>query len=217
MHGSRTAMLVRRLLALLALVGGSAGAAGAQLQITFFDTYPGTAPSPTDPFPGGAVLCTAAAAGSASGFSLNFANAAAVDALCGPIGGNPASQRINNSQSFGARIVGSLVAPAAGTYEFFLNADDGNVLTINCITYRTDWFDKAGGPGLIGNIPLLAGANPFIVDYYQGPCCGAFIELEARGNVVITPPAVVPEPATVALTATGLAVLTGIAGRRRRA
>jgi hypothetical protein len=206
----------RRIAGTLAALAAMSSAASAQVTITFFETHPTTPPDPTLPYPGGAVICTATAAGTATGFSLNFGDPAQRALFCPS---NP--DRISPSFSFGARVTGSLIAATTGTYSgLTINADDGDRLTVNGNIIRTDWVDKGGGPGNVGSINLNAGANPFVFDYYQGPCCGAFLELAVTGGVTVTPPvtapAVAPEPGSLVLTATGLGVAAAGAGRRRR-
>ncbi|GJG85081.1 hypothetical protein tb265_02620 [Gemmatimonadetes bacterium T265] len=206
--------MVGRALPALGLVLAAARAGDAQVQVTIYNTYPSTAPSPTQAYPGGTVLCSATAFGTATGFSIDFSSAAAVDALCGA----GASSRINNYQSFGARFTGFLVAPTtASNYALTVNTDDGDVLTIDGVTYDSDWITKAYGPGYVGNIPLTAGNNPFTLDYFQGPPVQAYANFSVQGATVIPPPpTTAPEPATVVLVAAGLAG-AGVAARRRRA
>ncbi len=179
--------------------------ANAQVQATFYATHPST-PNPLGSYNGGAVVCTASTVGTSNGgFSLNFNDAATRQALC------PANPNVlSPSTQFGGRFVGSLLVATSGSYNVTLNADDGDALAINGIVVRTDWFDKAGGPGNI-IVTLNAGANPFVFDYYQGPCCNAFAELIPGAGVTL-----VPEPATSLLTVGGLAIVGAGVSRRRR-
>jgi len=206
---------VARLLGTAAVVGAMLpGLAGAQLSITFYNSFPATAPSPTAPFAGGSVLCTASAAGSATGIVLDFSNAALVNSLCGA----GASARINNGMSFGARITGSFSVASTGMYNANIDTDDGDVLTIDGVTQNSAWFTKGGGPGAV-SLNLVSGTNPFTLDYFQGPCCGAFINITVGSGITVTPPTPpttsTPEPATFALMAGGLAGV-GVVARRRR-
>ena len=195
----RSLPLVHASVVALALAVNAAPAA-AQVQLSFYSDRPATAPNPNLPFPGGTLLCTATAAGLPTGFSFDFGDAAVRTALC------PANPELlsNLTGNFGARFTGAIVAPSAGTYQLTLNTDDGEVLTINGTTVSSDWFAKAGGPGSL-TVNLLQGANPFTLDYFQGPCCGAFATLALGPGLSVTPPnpdqSVVPEPATLTLMA----------------
>ena len=184
----------------------------AQVQATFYANYPAT-PNPLGDFGGGAVLCSATTFGTASGgFSLNFNDAATRSALCPA---NPDILSPYNNNQLGARFTGSLVVAATGLYNVTLNADDGDALAINGVVVRTDWYPKAGGPGVI-QVDLNAGANPFVFDYFQGPCCNAFAQLIPGDGVIVLPPPI-PEPASVALAVAGLGVVGAATRRRRRA
>lgn len=201
-----TRKLSRTLIA--AALAALASTAGAQVQATFYSNYPST-PDPLGPYLGGSVICTASAYGTPSGgFSLNFGDAATRMALCPS---NPDLLDPYQNNQLGARFTGSLIVAATGTYNVTLNADDGDALAINGAVVRTDWVAKSGGPGQI-SVMLNAGVNPFVFDYFQGPCCAAFAELIPGDGVIVAPP--VPEPATVALTAAGLA-LVGYRARRQ--
>jgi hypothetical protein len=200
-------MMLRTLAA--AAFAALASTAGAQVQATFYANYPST-PDPLGPYLGGSVLCSASTFGTAAGgFSLNFNDAATRMALC-PANPDLLSPYLNNQ--LGARFTGALVVASTGTYNITLNADDGDALAINGAVVRTDWYAKAGGPGQF-TVDLNAGSNPFVFDYFQGPCCNAFAELIPGDGVIVSPP--VPEPASVALIAAGLAVV-GLGARRRR-
>ena len=82
-------------------------------------------------------------------------------------------------------------------------------------TVNSVWANKGGGPGLLA-VPLLSGANAFVLDYFQSLCCGAFVQLSAGTGVTIAPSSrSVPEPATLALFAIGFA-LAGFTARCKR-
>ena len=199
---------LRRVLTFALFVAPSLATAG--VDVTFFTTYPASAPDPNLSFPGGSVLCAASDVGTDSGFSFDFADPATRSLLCPS---NP--NAISNSSSFGARFTGTFNVAAAGTYDVTLNTDDGDVLTIDGTTVNSVWANKGGGPGLLA-VPLLSGANPFVLDYFQSLCCGAFVQLSAGTGVTIAPPSrSVPEPATLALFAMGFA-LAGFTARCKR-
>lgn len=200
----------------VALVAAAAGA-GAQVQVTFYDTFP-AAPNPLAPFVGGAVLCSNSAVGTSSGgFSLDFGDAATRTALCPS---NADRLAPGSGFSYGARFTGALNVAAGGVYEVNLSTDDGDALAVNGVVVRTDWVNKASGPGLL-QLTLNAGLNPFVLDFYQGPCCGSFATLLPGQGVTINPPPPVtttaPEPSSFALTGVGALVIGGLIRRRRRA
>lgn len=212
----RFAPIARAAAVLATAVAAFGSTAGAQVSASFYSTIP-SSPDPLSAYPGTA-FCTATTVGTASGgFSLNFGDAGTRTALCPgqesmiTNGGNP---------GFGARFTGSLFVASAGLYDVYLDADDGNALAVNGAVVRTDWYDKGGGPGWI-QFMLNAGANPFVFDYYQGPCCGAYVNLTPGRGVTIDPPVnpgtptVAPEPSSLVLTGMGI-LAVGFGARRRR-
>ena len=187
----------------------------AQLQYTFYETYPATAPG-AGPFNGGAVICSGVTGSGTTGFQLDFNNAAVRQSLCPS---NPNRFIPAEGDSWGARFSGILTAPAAGQYSLTIDADDGDQLVVNGQVVRTDWIVKGSGPGAVGSINLLQGANDFILNYFQGPAVGGYINLTIGGGLVVTPPtppSTVPEPGALALVGTGLLGFVGVARRTRR-
>lgn len=178
----------------------AASSASAQVQATFYANYPST-PDPLGAYQGGNVLCSASTFGTASGgFSLDFNDAATRTTLC-PSNPDILSPYLNNQ--LGARFTGSLIVAATGVYELTLNADDGDALAIDGVVIRTDWYAKSGGPGTF-TVSLNAGANPFVLDYFQGPCCAANVQLLPGAGITVTPPSSIPEPPPVALLMAGI-------------
>lgn len=215
--GTGVARMFRSAAFTAATVLVAATTANAQVAVTFYDTYPAS-PNPLGAFDGGAVLCSNSAVGTANGgFFLDFGVAATRSALC-PSNADRLSP--TSGFSYGARFTGALNVAAAGVYQVNLDVDDGNSLAINGVVVRTDWFAKASGPGII-NLTLNAGSNPFVLDFFQGPCCGSFARLEPGQGVTIdppvNPPTTVPEPTSLALTGVGALVIGGLVRRRRRA
>ena len=188
----------------------------AQLQYTFYETYPATAPG-AGPFNGGAVICSGVTGSGTTGFQLDFNDAAVRQMLCPS---NPGRFVPAEGDSWGARFTGVLTAPSAGQYSLTVDADDGDQLVVNGQVVRTDWIVKGSGPGAVGSIALLQGANDFILNYFQGPAVGGYIDLAIGGGLTVTPPpttpSTVPEPGALALVSTGLLGLAGITRRVRR-
>jgi MYXO-CTERM domain-containing protein len=195
----------------VAAVVAIASSAGAQVSFTLYETFPASAPN-GGPFGGGAAICSGVTGGSATGFSLDFNDAATRSLLCPS---NPDRFVPAEGDSFGGRFTGLLTVQTAGLYELTINTDDGDQLVVNGSVVTTSWFSKASGPGLVGSISLNAGDNPFILDYFQGPASQGFINLALGPGITVSPggPTVTPEPQAWALLATGLA---GVAAWRRR-
>jgi MYXO-CTERM domain-containing protein len=212
---TRLSSAIRSSAAGVAAVVALAAPARAQVSFSLFETFPSSPPD-GGPFGGGSVLCSGITGSSATGFSLNFNDVATRSALCPS---NPDRFVPAQGDSFGGRFAGLLTVQSAGLYQLTIDADDGDQLVVNGSVVTTSWFAKASGPGLVGSINLNAGANPFILDYFQGPATQGFISLALGPGIVVSPtpdgPSVTPEPQTWALLATGLAAVA--AWRRRRA
>jgi hypothetical protein len=202
--------VVRKSAVVVALLA-IASVASAQVQVTFYDAFP-TTPNPLGAFGAGTAFCSATV-GTAEGFSLDFTDAATRLALCGANAGllDP------STSMFGARFTGTLSVPSTGVYSLFLDADDGDALAIGSDVLQVDWNDKAFGPGPLVE-SLVGGDQSFVLDYYQGPCCGAFARVDLSGDALtfVTPPVTAaPEPSSLALMATGAFGLVGVLKRRR--
>ena len=69
-------------------------------------------------------------------------------------------------ENFGYVFEGMLNAPRAGDYSFYLDTDDGSLLTVN----GKKLLQKAGGgqgAEMRATLKLKAGLNPFRIDYFQ--------------------------------------------------
>lgn len=115
------------------------------------------------------------------------------------------------SVSFGAEVTGFLQVAADGDYALKLGSDDGAYLFVNGVLAIARTGDQSYSQ-TTQSVALSAGYTPFRISYYNGPCCGTGLTLNADGGVTIT---AVPEPGTYALLAGGL-VLVGGAARLRR-
>ncbi|MCG9894742.1 MAG: PA14 domain-containing protein [Fimbriimonadaceae bacterium] len=86
----------------------------------------------------------------------------------------------NRSPSFAARFVGTITAPADGSFRFWTLSDDGVRLRVNGRTLIDNWTDH-GPTWDFGLVELRRGeAVPIEIDYYQGGG-GAELRLEWEG------------------------------------
>jgi hypothetical protein len=202
---------LRTLLVAITATAMASTTVAAQVSVSFYSSVP-NATDPNAPFNSASLFCSAVGVGTATGFSLDFGDLSTGQSLCP----SNASQ-VTPFVSFAARFRGSLFAAAAGNYAFTLNTDDGEALGVNGVTISNNWFNKGDGPGSIV-IALQAGDNPFVLDYYNGPCCGAFATFTtSSADVRFDPPVTAtPEPSSMALMATGMLGMVGVAQRRRR-
>ncbi|MCU0626274.1 MAG: PEP-CTERM sorting domain-containing protein [Gemmatimonadaceae bacterium] len=183
----------------------AAAPARAQLTVQFWGPVAdGGGPAPSFNGPLSNVFCTAQMA------TINFANASALGSF---IAGNcPGAPAVTTTGfSVGARVTGFLWADAAGTRTFGGRIDDGNRWYINGVLHRDAWFDQLNDFSFTA--PVNAGWNSIQVDYYANTYGHSVFQLSLPSGTQF---AFVPEPAALALTATGLALMT-LALRRRRA
>ena len=110
---------------------------------------------------------------------------------------------------FGADVLATLTAPAAGTYTFHLSSDDGALVFVD----GTLLIDRGGphGPSTTdGTLFLTAGAHSVEVQFFE--CCGGPSGLDfsiPTGTVLAS----VPEPGSLALIGLGL---LGLGALRRK-
>ncbi|WP_394772360.1 family 20 glycosylhydrolase [Mucilaginibacter sp.] len=97
----------------------------------------------------------------------------------------PASVKV---PSFGISYKGYIDVPADGIYSFYLNCDDGGVLSIgNDVTVNNDGNHSAQERS--GQIALKMGAHPFMLDFIEG---GGGFTLKLRYSVNGSEPKEVP-------------------------
>jgi hypothetical protein len=131
-------------------------------------------------------------------------------ANCADFGAQPTA--VQQGYSFGARFEGVITAFAPSTYTFGGRIDDGSRFWINGTLVRDAWFDTLTDYRY--TTPLVEGVNSFQFDYYSNSHGEAWFTMAAPNGTTF---GTVPEPATLALTAAGVAALALAAQRRRAA
>ena len=110
---------------------------------------------------------------------------------------------------FGADLTGAIDVAATGVYRLAMISDDGSELFID----GTMAIDDGGthGPGLaFTDLSLTQGVHPFEIQYFQGVCCQAGLDLDLASGLTFAP---APEPSSLWLLGGGL-LLTAISGLR---
>ena len=113
---------------------------------------------------------------------------------------------------FGADLTGDLVAATTGVYRLSMVSDDGSELFID----GSLAIDDGGlhGPGLeFTDIALAAGLHPFEIQYFQGSCCQAGLDLNLAPGLTY---GVAPEPGSNVLLFAGFVLTSLLAAARRK-
>jgi hypothetical protein len=121
---------------------------------------------------------------------------------------NAAAQWPGGGVSFGADITEVVDITTPGVYNLSLTSDDGSYLFIDSALELSDGGTHAEQT-VSGPVTLTAGLHDIEVQYYNGPCCGAGVELTGL------PPSV-PEPATWALMILGIGGIGAIIRREAK-
>ena len=103
---------------------------------------------------------------------------------------------------FGADLTGTLDAASTGYYRLAMTSDDGSELFID----GTEAINNGGthGPGLaFTDILLTQGLHPFEIQYFQGVCCQAGLDLTLANGLTYSD---APEPGSLPLLLIALAL-----------
>ena len=104
---------------------------------------------------------------------------------------------------FGADLTGTFDAASTGYYRLAMTSDDGSELFID----GTEAIEDGGvhGPGLaFTDILLTQGLHPFEIQYFQGVCCQAGLDLTLPNGLTY---ADAPEPGSLGLVLIALPLL----------
>lgn len=115
--------------------------------------------------------------------------------------------------SFGARLTSGLEAAGAGSYTFTLGGDDATYLFIDGALVLSQPGQHSYYQSQ-ATLALAAGLHTMELQFYNGPCCGSALTLDAGGLAFVPSP--IPEPATAPLWLSGLAAAGWMLLRRRR-
>ncbi len=117
-----------------------------------------------------------------------------------------------NLSLFGADLTGELDAATNSVYRISLVSDDGSELFIDGSLAIND--GGLHGPGLeFTDIALTEGLHPFEIQYFQGSCCQAGLDMNLATGLTY---ASAPEPGSNVLLFAGFVLTSLLAATRRR-